>query len=145
MSPPRSGVGFSPVLGFAMRTIMSCSGAVGSLAAALTFAGFQTFDDQTSRIFLHITREPALDVEKEGKRVVFILRNTRILVGNNKNPLNLEHFATPAKRARGSRLAPPMAVEDQQQFARPGIRRFALARHPEAVAAIAKQRESPLG
>lgn len=66
---------------------------------AVTFMGFQTFPDQTSRIFVHMTKEPALQVEKQPKRVVFTLKETGILVRNNKNPLNLEHFATPAKRA----------------------------------------------
>lgn len=84
--------------------------AVADDRAAVTFAGFQTFDDQTSRIFLHVTKEPSLDVEKAKKSVVFILRDTRILVGNNKNPLNFEHFATPAKRAR------MLAVGDDVHF-----------------------------
>lgn len=61
--------------------------------------GFQTFPDQTSRIFVHLTQRPALSVEKQPTRLIFVLEDTTILVRNNKNPLNLEHFATPVKRA----------------------------------------------
>jgi hypothetical protein len=73
--------------------------AVADERAAVTFMGFQSFPDQTSRIFVHITSQPGIEVDKQASRVVFTLRDARILSRNNKNPLNLEHFATPAKRA----------------------------------------------
>lgn len=66
---------------------------------AVTFMGFQAFPDQTSRIFVHMTAEPPVQVDKQPDRVVFTLQDARILARNNKNPLNLEHFPTPAKRA----------------------------------------------
>jgi hypothetical protein len=62
--------------------------------------GFQTFADQTSRIFVHLTRRTGVGVRTEDKLVVYTLSNAVLLARNNKNPLNLEHFATPAKRAR---------------------------------------------
>lgn len=67
---------------------------------AVTFMGYQAFPDKTSRIFVHITQKPALSVQEQPGRIVFTLQGSRILSRNNKNPLNLEHFATPAKRAQ---------------------------------------------
>jgi hypothetical protein len=91
---------------------------------AVTFMGFQTFPDQTSRIFVHMTKEPALQVEKQPNRLVFALKETGIFVRNNKNPLNLEHFATPAKRANLVEAGPDVhfvvelkrEVETQHRF-----------------------------
>jgi hypothetical protein len=88
------------VLGGLGLSLLAAALAVADERAAVTFMGFQAFPDGTSRIFVHMTSKPNIDVDKQPLRVVFTLRDASILSRNNKNPLNLEHFATPAKRAQ---------------------------------------------
>lgn len=66
----------------------------------VTFAGFQPFPDQSSRIFVNVTQRAPVDASKAPQQIVFTLHNANLLVRNNKNPLDLTHFATPAKSAR---------------------------------------------
>lgn len=83
----------------ALLTLMVAAVVAADEPASVTFYGFQMFADGSSRIFVHLTKKPPLLSQQDGLKAVYTMSDSRILIRNNKNPLNLEHFPTPAKRA----------------------------------------------
>lgn len=68
--------------------------------AAVTFAGFQSLGAGRYRVFVRLTAEPVLEIEQSGKLVIYRLEDTRVLLKNNKNPLDASYFASPLLKAR---------------------------------------------
>jgi hypothetical protein len=69
--------------------------------AAITFAGFHVFEDGTSRIWVKLDRQVAVDREGPSKkRLVYVLKQSRVLLKNNKNPLITQYFPSPVSQAR---------------------------------------------
>jgi hypothetical protein len=67
----------------------------------VTWPGFTMREDGSSRIFLQTTVAVEYTVEKikKGKkRVVIKLKDARVHLSNNRNPLVTTHFNTPVKR-----------------------------------------------
>lgn len=66
----------------------------------ITFSGFQTFPDGSSRLFVRLTGKPRLTKNTSERTVIFLMENTFVGVRNNKNPLDVSHFQTPLLRAQ---------------------------------------------
>jgi Thrombospondin type 3 repeat len=66
--------------------------------AQLTFAGFRSFDDGTSLVFVELTGPVAVDVKKVRGTLVYTLANTRVPLRNNRNPLLTSDFSSIVRR-----------------------------------------------
>jgi hypothetical protein len=66
----------------------------------ITFSGFQTFPDGTSRLFVRLTGKPELTRDTAQSTVTYLLKQTFVGIRNNKNPLDLRHFQSPLLRAQ---------------------------------------------
>ena len=83
--------------------VRSASAAPRKPAAAsktVTFIGFHTFDDGTSRIFVKLTGPVPVEVKAKKLGIDFVLVDARIVVGNNENPLVTRDFESPVMSAR---------------------------------------------
>ncbi len=76
--------------------------ALKSLAGVwVTWPGFTMREDGSSRIFLQTTVAVEYKIEKTKKakkRIVIKLKDARVHLSNNRNPLITTHFNTPVKR-----------------------------------------------
>jgi hypothetical protein len=69
-------------------------------AAVATFPGFRLLPDGTSRIYVELTRQVAVDERRADGMLVYRIHDARVPVRNNRNALITTHFATPVGRAR---------------------------------------------
>ena len=65
----------------------------------VVWPGFEMLDGGGSRVFIQSTRPVTYTREDAPGRIVIVLRNTRIHLRNNRNPLVTEHFNTPVAEA----------------------------------------------
>lgn len=69
--------------------------------AKVTFLGFQRFEDDSSRLFVHMTEQPtAVRKQQDDVRVSVLLVDAEMGVRNNLNPLVFEHFQVTPLRAQ---------------------------------------------
>ena len=71
-----------------------------SNAAVATFPGFRLLPDGSSRIYVELTRQVAVDERSADGKLIFVIHNARVPARNNRNALITTHFATPVGRAR---------------------------------------------
>ncbi len=71
--------------------------------AIASFIGFRKLADGTSRVFVQLTRPTTVLKQTSGMRVVYTLKDARVVFRNNKNPLLTVDFDSPVASAR---LAP---------------------------------------
>lgn len=69
-------------------------------ARAVTYVGFYVFRDGSSRIFVNLTSDAPVEVKAHGKVVEYLLKDTQVLVPNNKNPLITDYFGSPVVSAQ---------------------------------------------
>jgi hypothetical protein len=67
---------------------------------AVTYVGFYVFRDGSSRIYVNLTSDVPVEAKNHGRVVEYLLKDTKILVPNNKNPLITEHFGSPVVSAQ---------------------------------------------
>ncbi|HWZ88320.1 MAG TPA: thrombospondin type 3 repeat-containing protein, partial [Polyangiaceae bacterium] len=75
------------------------SAAAAGGRAELTFAGFRSFDDGSSLVFVELSGPVTVDVKKTRGTVVYTLENTRVPLRNNRNPLLTAEFPSSLRRA----------------------------------------------
>ncbi|HEX3775005.1 MAG TPA: thrombospondin type 3 repeat-containing protein [Polyangiaceae bacterium] len=68
-------------------------------AAEMTFAGFRSFDDGTSLVFVELSAPATVNVTKQRGSVIYTLENTKVPLRNNRNPLITVDFSSLVKRA----------------------------------------------
>jgi hypothetical protein len=68
-------------------------------AAELTFAGFRSFDDGTSLVFVELSGPVTVDEKQTPGTIVYTLANTKVPVRNNRNPLTALEFSSVVRRA----------------------------------------------
>src|SRR6201999_1294333 len=68
-------------------------------AAEMTFAGFRSFDDGTSLVFVELSAPATVNVRKTRGAVIYTLENTKVPLRNNRNPLLTIDFSSIVKRA----------------------------------------------
>lgn len=68
--------------------------------AELSFAGFRSFDDGTSLVFVELSASVTVNVKKQKNVVTYTLENTRVPNRNNRNPLLAAEFPSIVSRAR---------------------------------------------
>jgi len=71
-----------------------------SNAAVATFPGFRLLPDGSSRIYVELTRQVAVDERRGDGTLIYVIHDARVLARNNRNALITTHFATPVGRAR---------------------------------------------
>lgn len=64
-------------------------------AARILFTGFVRRSNQSATIFVRLTSEVPVTVERAGRRVVYHLEGAKLGVANSGNPLPTEHFGPP--------------------------------------------------
>jgi hypothetical protein len=103
----------APALATALFAPLGLSSpAAASASTRVTFVGFQQFEDKSSRLFVHLTAEPAsIARHADGVRVRFTFADTDVGVRNNKNPLVLKHFKAPLLRARLTQVDTAVQLE----------------------------------
>jgi hypothetical protein len=69
-------------------------------AAVATFPGFRLLPDGRSRIYVELTKAVSVEERRADALLVYVLRDARVPVRNNRNALITTHFATPVARAR---------------------------------------------
>lgn len=69
-------------------------------AAVATFPGFRLLPDGRSRIYVELTRSVSVDERRAEGMLIYVIRDARVPVRNNRNALITTHFATPVGRAR---------------------------------------------
>jgi hypothetical protein len=67
----------------------------GAPAARVIFTGFVRRVDRSASIFVRLTGEVPVAVERTGRRLVYHLAGAKLGVANNGNPLPTEHFGPP--------------------------------------------------
>jgi Thrombospondin type 3 repeat len=65
----------------------------------VTFAGFHSFDDGRSLVFVELSGPVSVDVRKIPSAVVYTLENAKVVVHNNQNPLVTNDFPSIVRRA----------------------------------------------
>ncbi|MCP4604290.1 MAG: hypothetical protein GY847_27845 [Proteobacteria bacterium] len=70
----------------------------GKSGTWVTWPGFFMLEDGGSRFFLQTTVSVDYTTEKKKKRLILKLKNTKVYLSNNRNPLVTEHFNTPVTR-----------------------------------------------
>ena len=65
-----------------------------------TYPGFQLLPDGTSLVWVTVSREVPVRVERAGRRATYLLDGAHIQIWNNTNPLVTTHFKTPVASAR---------------------------------------------
>ncbi len=65
----------------------------------VTWPGFIILEDGTSRIFLQTTVPVAYAISEGNRRISLKLKNAKVHLRNNRNPLVTVHFNTPLDRA----------------------------------------------
>jgi hypothetical protein len=68
--------------------------------AVATFPGFRLLPDGRSRIYVELTRSVNVTERHAQGTLVYVLRDARVPVRNNRNALITTHFPTPVARAR---------------------------------------------
>lgn len=68
--------------------------------AIASYIGFRKLADGSSRVFVQLTRPTTVLKQTTGLRVVYTLKNTRVVFRNNKNPLLTTDFDSPVVSAR---------------------------------------------
>ena len=68
--------------------------------AVATFPGFRLLPDGKSRIYVELTRSVNVAERQAEGMLVYVLRDARVPVRNNRNALITTHFPTPVARAR---------------------------------------------
>ena len=68
--------------------------------AIATFPGFRLLPDGRSRIYVELTKAVSVDERRAEGALVYVIRDARVPVRNNRNSLITTHFATPVGRAR---------------------------------------------
>ena len=65
----------------------------------VTWPGFLLLDDGTSRLFLQTTGPVKYAIAEKSKQITLKLKNAKVHLRNNRNPLVTVHFNTPLDRA----------------------------------------------
>jgi hypothetical protein len=65
----------------------------------VTWPGFLLLDDGTSRLFLQTTGPVAYTITEKSRQITLRLKNAKVHLRNNRNPLVTVHFNTPLDRA----------------------------------------------
>ncbi len=71
----------------------------GRSEAWVTWPGFMLMEDGGSRIFVQATESLKYIIKDKGTVIILSLRNAKVHLTNNRNPLVTTHFNTPLKRA----------------------------------------------
>ncbi len=112
--------------------VAESSGANANAHAAITYAGFQMFDDGTSRVYVQLTEPVAVEETLKGATAEYRLVGATIPARNNENPLLAEHFAA---EVRSARLLPEGKRKGRGKKKRGGSARLVVemreAAHPE--------------
>jgi hypothetical protein len=66
----------------------------------VTFSGLRIYDDGSSTLFVNLTDQAPISMEKSGKRLDFMIKGARVHLRNNKNPLQAQYFKTMVVRAK---------------------------------------------
>ena len=69
-----------------------------------TWPGFQMTENGGSRLFVQTTGELDYKLEENARAIRLVLKNTKIFLSNNRNPLVTDYFNTPVSRARLKRV-----------------------------------------
>ena len=69
----------------------------------MTWPGFQFRPDGASRFFVQTNQPIQVESRRTGGRFIVVLKNTRIHLRNNRNPLETRFFNTPVTRAHVER------------------------------------------
>jgi hypothetical protein len=69
-------------------------------AAVATFPGFRLLPDGKSRIYVELTKAVSVEERRGTGVLVYVIRDARVPVRNNRNALITTHFPTPVGRAR---------------------------------------------
>jgi len=69
-------------------------------AAVATFPGFRLLPDGKSRIYVELTKAVSVEERRAAAVLVYVIRDARVPVRNNRNALITTHFPTPVGRAR---------------------------------------------
>lgn len=65
----------------------------------VTWPGFLSAPDGSSRIFLQTTGQFTYERTDESQKIVLLIDNAKVFLNNNRNVLETSHFPTPVKRA----------------------------------------------
>jgi len=65
-----------------------------------TYPGFQVLPDGTSLVWVTVSRNVPVRVERAGGRATYLLDGAHVQIWNNTNPLVTTHFRTPVASAR---------------------------------------------
>ena len=76
------------------------TGTPRNAAPDATFPGFETLGDGSSRLFVQLTKNVAVDEKKGPGAITYVLKGARVHLHNNTNALVTVHFNTPVLRAR---------------------------------------------
>jgi len=73
----------------------AAAAAAGQPAVAVIFAGFSRRADKSASIFLRLTGEVPVALDRAGRRLTYRLTGAKLGVANSGNPLPTEHFGPP--------------------------------------------------
>jgi len=73
----------------------AAAAAAGQPAVAVIFAGFSRRADKGASIFLRLTGEVPVALDRTGRRLTYRLTGAKLGVANSGNPLPTEHFGPP--------------------------------------------------
>jgi hypothetical protein len=65
----------------------------------VVWPGFILLENGGSRLFLQATEPLRYSIQDKGTRVTLSIKNAKVFLSNNRNPLVTTHFNTPIKRA----------------------------------------------
>jgi len=73
----------------------AAAAAAGQPSVAVIFAGFSRRADKSASIFLRLTGEVPVALDRAGRRLTYRLTGAKLGVANSGNPLPTEHFGPP--------------------------------------------------
>jgi hypothetical protein len=72
----------------------------GGPGAAAVLPGFDTYGDGSSRLFVELTRNVAVEERRAPGVLTYVMKGTHVNLSNNLHSLVTVHFNTPVVRAR---------------------------------------------